>query len=141
MEHETFAVKLLELEERITHIHNRIHLCELSDPEQLEVEMYALQQECTEFDTALSGKLQNSKSDMVLILAAAYQEIEQVIRSTQEALQITADESDTTFLDQKILLTEYLLDFAVQSSNHALLSALEAVYLQNSQQDAERSAL
>lgn len=41
-------------------------------------------------------------------------------------------------MEEKILLAEYGLDFAVQAANRALLLAMEAIYAQLTQQEQER---
>ena len=53
----------------------------------------------------------------------------------QEQLGISFTEETTKELsaENKILLAEYFLDFAMQASNYALLMSLEAIHAQNDQ--------
>ena len=67
--------------------------------------------------------------------AEAYDKVDQVIQIAQEQLGISFTEETTKELsaENKILLAEYFLDFAMQASNYALLMSLEAIHAQNDQ--------
>ena len=58
-----------------------------------------------------------------------------VLKIAQEQLGISFTEETTKELsaENKILLAEYFLDFAMQASNYALLMSLEAIHAQNDQ--------
>ena len=57
------------------------------------------------------------------------------VQIAQEQLGISFTEETTKELsaENKILLAEYFLDFAMQASNYALLMSLEAIHAQNDQ--------
>ena len=87
--------------------------------------------EITETELLLQKKLECSKSSAVVPLSAAYREIEAVIQRTRakQALSFSAEE--------KILVAEYALDFALQAADRALLSALEAISAETVQRETE----
>ena len=121
MAHEILSVKLNELDERICRIHSRIHLSESSDLKTLDRELSQMEKECKESCQAHSYKLHHSHSSSLVRLAKAYDVVEDEIKELR--LGRRADES----ADEKILLAEYALDFALLAAERALCEALDAV--------------
>ena len=74
-------------------------------------------------------------------LAKAYGEIEQLIQKTKSELesQAAGREDSEAAAEEKILLAEYALDFAVAAANRALLLSMEAIDAQRTSQEQERS--
>ena len=114
MAHEILAVKLCELEEQLSRLSGRIQLTETARKDQIQQEMEALARECAETELAL----QETKAAL----------------QAQAARRGAPDDA----VEEKILLAEYGLDFAVQAANRALLLAMEAIYAQLKQQEPER---
>ncbi len=127
--HEILSVKLCELDDQLSRLSSRIHLSETAGHEQLRKEISALSKECAETELTLQKKLQLSRAEVVATLANTYEEIEQIIQKAKAGLEAQAvDREDADYrAEEKILLAEYALDFAVQAANRALLLAMEAI--------------
>lgn len=140
MAHEILTVKLCELEEQFARLSSRIHRSEQADRDALRQEILALSEECAKTERTLREKLQLSRAEVVATLAASYEEIEEIIRQTTAALaKQAAGREDADFeSEEKILLAEYALDFAVQAANRALLLSLEAIDAQPADRETER---
>lgn len=131
MAREILSVKLCELDDRISRLQGRIHLSESSDFDALDDELRKMEKECSESRQALSDKLHHSKSDAVMSLAGSYDAVEDAIRQLKRC-----DGKDRS-ADEKILLAEYSLDFALLAAETALYKALEAI---KAFKDEQRSA-
>lgn len=140
MAHEILAVKLCELEDQLSRLSSRIHLSETADHAQLQQEIQALHRECTETELTLHRKLQRSRAKMVSVLADSYGEMERSVQKARTALQEQAvHRGDPESLEEeKILLAEYALDFALQAANRALLLAMEAIDAQLTGQKGDK---
>ena len=135
MTHDILSVKLYELDKEIGQMHSRIEQGEMDCPEQVEKDIQELRRECRENREMLHNKMKYSKAKLVGRIAEAYDKVDQVIQIAQEQLGISFTEETTKELsaENKILLAEYFLDFAMQASNYALLMSLEAIHAQNDQ--------
>lgn len=140
MAHEILTVKLCELEDQFARLSSRIHRSQQADRDALRREIQALSKECTETEQTLREKLQLSRAEVVATLATTYKEIEQIIQKTTAALAAqAASREDADFAsEEKILVAEYALDFAVQAANRALLLSLEAIDTQPCDRETER---
>ena len=140
MAHEILAVKLCELEDRFIRLSSRIHLSETAGHDQLRQEIRSLSRECMETELTLRQKLQLSRAEVVATLAGTYSEIEQSIQRAMAKLeeQAAARNDAEAQAEEKILLAEYALDFAVQAANRALLLAMEAIDAQSPGRENER---
>lgn len=133
MAHEILSIKLCELEDQIIRLLHRIRLSETIDQVQLEREIKALKQECEENELTMEEKLQLSRAEIVSVIAQTYAEMQQALQKNNDALR----DRDSRSLDsdakseERILLAEYALDFAVQAANRALLLSLEAIAVQS----------
>ena len=127
MTHDILSVKLYELDKAIGQMHSRIEQGEMDCPEQVEKDIQELRRECRENREMLHNKMKYSKAKLVGRIAEAYDKVDQVIQIAQEQLGISFTEETTKELsaENKILLAEYFLDFAMQASNYALLMSLE----------------
>lgn len=140
MAHEILSVKLCELEDQFSRLSSRIHLSETASHERLQREIKELAEEYTETELTLRKKLQLSHAEIVSILADAYKEIEQLVKKAEDSLQKQEDgSSPDAAVEEKILLAEYALDFAVQTANRALLLSMEAIDAQLLQQEERGS--
>lgn len=129
MAHEILSVKLCELEDQLSRLSSRIHLSETAGRPQLLQEIRALRRECDETELTLQAKLRRSRTGTAAILADFYGEAERNARRTRATLEEHALRCDRA--EEKILLAEYALDFALQWANRALLLAMEAIDAQN----------
>ena len=133
MAHEILSIKLCELEDQIIRLLHRIRLSETIDQVQLEREIKALKQDCEENELTREEKLQLSRAEIVSVIAQTYAEMQQALQKNNDALR----DRDSRSLDsdakseERILLAEYALDFAVQAANRALLLSLEAIAAQS----------
>ena len=134
MAHEILSVKLCELEDQLARLNSRIHMSETADRGRLQSEILALRRECAENELTLRTKLRCSRSGMVGALADSYGEIEQHVQKAKAAMREQAD------AEEKLLLAEYALDFALQASNRALLLAMEAIDAQLAGQEGEKTS-
>ncbi len=141
MAHEILAIKLCELEDQLSRLSSRIHLSETAGHDQLQQEIKALARECTETDLTLQKKLQLSRAEIVATLADMYGKVDKIVQQAKQTLQeqTASHANPDTAAEDKILLAEYGLDFAVQAANRALLLAMEAIDAQLTQQEQERS--
>ena len=141
MAHEILSVKLCELEEQLSRLSSRIHLSETAGRGQLRQEIRALSKECAETEWTLREKLRLSRAEVVAPLARTYGEVEELIRKTKSELETRAAgrEGGEAAAEEKILLAEYALDFAVAAANRALLLSMEAIDAQRTSQEQERS--
>ena len=140
MAHEILAVKLCELEDQLSRLSSRIHLSETSDQMQLQREIQALRRECTETELTLQSRLQRSRAEIVSVLANSYGEVERSVQKARTTLHEQAahrGDPETT-AEEKILLAEYALDFAMQAANRALLLAMEAIDAQLTGQKGDK---
>ena len=142
MEQGILSVKLYELDDKIGRMHSRIQAVERAENNQLKQEMEALERECAATDRSLREKLRFSKASSLSTLLKAYGTIEQAIQEIRQK-QKSREESDKnefSWSEEKILLAEYALDFAIQAANRALLLSMKAIDAQRKQQE-ERDVL
>ena len=142
MAHEILSVKLCELEDQLARLNSRIHMSETADRGRLQGEILALRRECAENELTLRTKLRCSRSGMVGALADSYGEIEQHVQKAKAAMREQAARrgKDQADAEEKLLLVEYALDFALQASNRALLLAMEAIAAQLAGQEGEKTS-
>lgn len=137
MAHEILSVKLYELDKKISKVHSRIQLSETASHDQIKTEIEKLQDECEENTITLQNKLSFSKGKVVGTLSQAYEEVEKIIQQVKCEVgnsQVDTGSEEIT-AEEKILLAEYALDFAMQAANHALLIAMEALDAQMTLQE------
>lgn len=145
MAYEILGAKLCEMDEKIRRLHSRIHLCESAQHSRLSGEIEALREECAATGHMLEKELKDSHAGSAARLAGAYMEIEHLIERTREEICGRSGENDEadetgsgeTAAEKKILYAEYSLDFALQAANRAVLSAMEAIDEQITQQERE----
>lgn len=133
------AVKLNELDQKIGKLYGRIEIASFSDHEQIRREAESLGIECMENKLALRKKLKLSKARVLKGFSDAYDELEEIIgrAETELGLSGTAAAEDALSADERILFAEYSLDFAMQAADHALLTALEAIDAQMTEEEKE----
>lgn len=126
MAHELLSIKLSELDDQIARLHHRIQRSETITPDRLHTEIQTLASECEENESIVRDSLQRSKAQLPGQLLAVYDDIETVIRRVKEKLSGTHADREAD-LEQKLLMAEYELDFAMLAVNRALLTSLEAI--------------
>ena len=143
MSHEILTIKLCELDEQIARLHSRIQLSELSSPGQREEEIDALKKECIQHEVALKTNLQHPKVKVLQKLSMSYGEVEEIIRKTETEMEMTLSEAhhEEMYAEEKLLLAEYELDFAMMAANRALLISLQAIDAQLSQEQKGEKTL
>ena len=127
MSHEILSMKLCQLDERLTKLHNRVHISQTADLNQLQQQIEAMQREYAAYEATLRENLWRSKAGLVSVLNRGYRQIEQIIQDTQAQIQTIETDSPETIVEQKILLAEYALDFAYQAADRALLLSMDAM--------------
>ncbi|MDO4324309.1 MAG: hypothetical protein Q4C61_17500 [Lachnospiraceae bacterium] len=139
MAQEMLSVKLCELDGRIAELHDRIQLSEGADRRQLEDEIRAVQQECRENEQVLRHRMKFSKAREVQQISEAYDRVEKIIRETQRAVcgALPEGEAGKMPAEAMLLLAEYVLDFAIQAAEDAVLFSMEAIHAQLEQQETE----
>ena len=117
-------------------------MSETADRGRLQSEILALRRECAENELTLRTKLRCSRSGMVGALADSYGEIEQHVQKAKAAMREQAARrgEGQAGAEEKLLLAEYALDFALQASNRALLLAMEAIDAQLAGQEGEKTS-
>ncbi|MGM9607702.1 MAG: hypothetical protein ACI3XJ_09390 [Oscillospiraceae bacterium] len=143
MAHEILSVKLCELDKALSRLHGRIQLSETAGRERLRAEVESLRDECTEAELALRDKLQYSRANVLTGLSEFYQDAERLVRQAKEKIKrpSAGEQAEALNVEEKLLLAEYSLDFAVQTANRALLAALEAIEAQLAQQEQKERNL
>lgn len=135
MTNDIFSVKLYEMDKAIGQIHSRVEQGEKDSPEQLAEDIRVLRNECRENRENLHNKMKYSKAKLVGRISEAYERVDQVIQEVQQQFGINFAEEQISELsaENKILMAEYLLDFAMLAADHALLTSLEAIKAQKEQ--------
>lgn len=135
MTNDIFSVKLYEMDKAIGQIHSRVEQGEKDSPEQLAEDIRVLRNERRENRENLHNKMKYSKAKLVGRISEAYERVDQVIQEVQQQLGISFAEEQISELsaENKILMAEYLLDFAMLAADHALLTSLEAIKAQKEQ--------
>ncbi|HIU26204.1 MAG TPA: hypothetical protein IAC50_06915 [Candidatus Copromorpha excrementigallinarum] len=138
MAHEILSVKLCELDKRISRLKGNIQLSEMEDPDSLEEEIRRLEKETFVSRTALQDNIKRSRSSTMKAVSSAYEEISKITGEVREKIYGT-DRQNTmeTSAEQQILLAEYILDFALQTVQEALLISMKAIWLQRKQEEKE----
>ena len=132
MSHEILSVKLAELDRRMGRLHSRIQLSETGTREDIRRETEALRRECQEDRSALTNQMRFSRFRPAAQLAGAFEEIQAILDRTREDIRRQSESGADRELEpeEKILLAEHMLDFAMQAANRALLISLEAIAVQ-----------
>ncbi len=116
MAHGMLSAKLCELDDDICRLHGRIQ----QGAENLDSEIRAAELELEESQRSLNERLAFSRSEAVQDIAKIYRRIENALSSEQTELkELSADE--------RLLLAEYSLDFAMLAARKAVLQSLRAI--------------
>lgn len=139
MAHEILSLKLCQLDERVGRLHSRIHLSETAGPGRLEQEISALERECLDEEAALRDSLRRSKSELISVLAQGCTQVERDIAQYRGQMSEVLEKSPDgeTAMEERLLLAEYLLDFAHWAADHALLFSMKAIHAQLTQEKGE----
>ena len=86
MAHEILGIKLRELDNRISRLNSRIRLSETASHPKLREEIQSLKQDCRETELSLKQKLRHSKAEDVALLRNAFEDVEKIIKNTEDAL-------------------------------------------------------
>ena len=107
------SAKLCELDDDICRLHGRIQ----QGAENLDLEIRAAELELEESQRSLNERLAFSRSEAVQDIAKIYRRIENALSSEQKELSA----------DERLLLAEYSLDFAMLAARKAVLQSLRAI--------------
>ena len=113
MAHGMLSAKLCELDDDICRLHGRIQ----QGAENLDSEIRAAELELEESQRSLNERLAFSRSEAVQDIAKIYRRIENALSSEQKELSA----------DERLLLAEYSLDFAMLAARKAVLQSLRAI--------------
>lgn len=141
MTHEILTLKLQELDDQFSRLRRRIHSSQAADQIQIRQELSALSEEYTARLSALQQSLLQSRAEVAAVLASTYAEVEQAIQQADRTLEHRASSLTDREVqaEEKVLLAEYALDFALLAANRSLLLSLQALDAQFTQD--ERSPL
>lgn len=140
MAHEILSVKLCQLDDSVGRLHSRIHMSETSNHQHLQQEIAVLEQECMDAEAALRENLRRSKSSLVSVLARGYGQVEHDIEQSKTQLQqLVGTGPDSEAVEERLLLAEYLLDFAHRAADRTLLFSMKAIDAQLTQQEKGES--
>ena len=114
MAHGMLSAKLCELDDDICRLHGRIQ----QGAENLDSEIRAAEFELEESQKSLNERLAFSRSEAVQDIAKIYRRIENALSSSEQK-ELSADE--------RLLLAEYSLDFAMLAVRKAVLQSLRAI--------------
>ena len=134
MAQEILTAKLNELDRQLRKLHRQIQKSSPANPRRLRKELEQVRKECAENEKTLRGRLRFSRAGVVTGLAVSYNQVEQIIQETIDTIEAPGVSQETA-KEEKILLAEYALDFAMQAAGRALLLSLEAMEAQVEQQE------
>ena len=139
---EMFAIKLYELEQQYRTMQSRIRLCGCLDGPELEQELARARQEYRDKALALQESVKGCRSPAVAQLAGAQLEFAQKLEELwddgrlERALHTEKACQAEDRAEAAALYAEYAIDYAVQSMQFALITAL---YAASRQLDAEKT--
>lgn len=136
MAQEILNAKLDELDRQLRKIHRKIQKSGSANPARLRADLEQVRKEYAENEKALRNRLRFSRSGVVTGLSVSYNQVEQIIRETKNKMEMPGGQEAEK--EEKILLAEYALDFAMQAAERALLLSLEAMEAQTKQQEKRR---
>ena len=128
--------KLDELDRQLRKIQRKIQKSGSANPARLRADLEQVRKEYAENEKALRNRLRFSRSGVVTGLSVSYNQVEQIIRETKNKMEMPGGQEAEK--EEKILLAEYALDFAMQAAERALLLSLEAMEAQTKQQEKKR---
>ena len=152
MTNELLAVKLCELDRRGGKLHGRLLEMEHAPQEVLQQDIEALRRECTENEQMLRNNLRFSRAPSVAVLYQAYIEVEEVLDRLRKQMEQEREENKAAQsgelkeasvrpeidpVEEKLLLAEYAIDFAMQAADRALLISMEAVQAEGRKPEAQ----
>ena len=120
--------KLKELEDKVDQFHHYMIWYKNADQKDLKDQLDSLNGVIVKEDQQLKKKLHYSKSSVAFRIGMAYEEIENIVRELKKDLKKMSEASSLDEFDaeEAALLAEYMLDFAMQTSDYALLSVMQA---------------
>lgn len=121
-------VKLKELENKVDQFHHYMIWYKNADQKELKEQLDSLNEVVLKEDQQLKQKLHYSKSEVAFRIGMAYEEVENIIRDLKKDLKKMSEASSLDEFDaeEAALLAEYMMDFAMQTSDYALLSVMKA---------------
>ena len=131
--------KLDELDRQLRKIQRKIQKSGSANPARLRADLEQVRKEYAENEKALRNRLRFSRSGVVTGLSVSYNQVEQIIRETKNKMEMPGGQEAEK--EEKILLAEYALDFAMQAAERALLLSLEAKEAQTKQQEKKEEAM
>ena len=119
---------LKELEDKVDQFHHYMVCYKNADQNELKEQLDSLNRVILEEDQQLKQKLHYSKSEVAFRIGMAYEEVENIIRDLKKDLKRMSEASSLDEFDAEkaALLAEYMMDFAMQTSDYALLSVMKA---------------
>lgn len=132
-------VKLKELEDKIDQFHHYMIWYKSADQKDLKEQLDSLNKVILNEDQQLKHKLHYSKSEVAFRIGMAYEEVENIIIELKKDLKKMSKASplDEFGAEEAALLAEYMLDFAMETSDYALLSVMEASDAQSRLEEKE----
>lgn len=87
----------------------------------------------------LRKRMEFSRASIVARILESYNEAEQMALNAKEKInrQVLEKEQEAASVEDRLLVAEYALDFAVQAANQALLISMEAIDAQLALQEKE----
>lgn len=129
MSHEILSVKLYELDKKIGRLHSLVRFCETADHEEMKDEIRLLRKEYEQGRLALRDSMSLSRSAIIKKLAENYGRIEKSVDEVKKEVGLPVAGAWDGGMDEeeRLLLAEYALDFAMQEATYALLISMEAI--------------
>ncbi|MDD8047967.1 MAG: hypothetical protein PHH04_00025 [Thomasclavelia sp.] len=129
MAQEVLSVKLNELDQQLSDIHSIISQSDKLNSIDIKDLIKEYENECNEDELSFLFKLNSSKAKAITKLSTSFNDIKDslsVFRTTLEEIEMDKDEE----VDEKLLMAEYELDYAIMVSKRSLLNSLKAIELQ-----------
>lgn len=137
---EILSIKLDELDNEFEKMRRRIQLGEEACHSRIREELVNVRRECVQNELDLRSRLSSSRAETVSRISKVYGRVAQVIQDAKAEVggQMAPEEwLKALSAEEKALLAEYALDFAMQAANRALLISLEAIDAELAQQEKE----
>lgn len=142
MAQEILSAKLRELEEEIEKLCLRIRKSESAQKGELESEISALREECVQAEKDFHGRMEDCKAHIVREFADEYGDMEREFDRFKDTLisYIRENKDKEEVSEEKALIAEYSLDFAIAAAKNALLISMDAIDAQREEEEKEGRA-
>lgn len=138
MAHEILSVKLCQADAQLAKLHSYIQSCECLSLERLSEEIIKLHKEVMNQENLVVSSLMQCKACIPEEFRREFESLRsKQAKILEELHQNIESKEEETRIENKILVAEYGIDFAMLAANYALLLAMEAIEEQSKSDKGE----